>query len=245
MSCRTLLIAAVLGWPVWLPGLAPAWLAASPSGAAARAAEISSDGARPLPLRRSSSAAAKDSQGSSRTGQGSRSAGDGWWTTLGGLVAVLGLVFLVAKVVRKGVPAAQKPLPPEVVHLLGRKALDYRHSVHLVRFGSRLLMLGTSQEGLRTLSEISDPVEIDYLAGLCKPSEPSSVAGTFSQLFQKFQNTDPTRPENERTDAPQAEAERISPGEIEPESDPAILRLQRRLQGAHDGGPLATKEAAG
>jgi flagellar biogenesis protein FliO len=159
---------------------------------------------------------------------------------------VLALIYLTARVVRKNVPAAQKTLPAEVVQVLGRKALDYRHTIHLVRFGSRMLMVGTSQEGMRALSEITDPVEIDYLAGLCRPSEPASVAGTFSQLFQRFQNPEPAPAESES----HAELEAAPQVQTEPDSDPAILRLQQRLQqsargGADRGGSPASTEAAG
>ncbi|HLJ11966.1 MAG TPA: flagellar biosynthetic protein FliO [Planctomycetaceae bacterium] len=147
-----------------------------------------------------------------------RNSGGGWWTTLGGLVAVLALFFVIARLVRKSAPAAQKTLPAEVMQVLGRKSLDYRHAIHLIRFGSRLLVLGSSQEGLRTLSEIADPLEVDYLAGLCKPSEPASVAQSFNQLFKKFQS--PAAPE------PEAELET----DLSSDSDPAVLRLQERLQ---------------
>jgi flagellar biogenesis protein FliO len=168
-----------------------------------------------------------------------KKSGSGWWTTLGGLAAVLALIYLAAKVVQKSVPAARKSLPPEVVQVLGRKPLDYRHTIHLVRFGSRLLMLGTSQEGVTTLSEINDPVEIDYLAGLCQPSEPAAVSRTFQQLFRRFQNPEPAGSEND--------ADRED--ESEPTAGPAVLRLQERLRQQApkvlDGHHAPTPEAVG
>jgi flagellar biogenesis protein FliO len=213
-------------------------------GAAARGGDPADRESRLITPRSSDRGSQRDGKGTTRAGQKPRSASDGWWTTLGGLAAVLALIYLTARVVRKNVPAAQRTLPAEVVHVLGRKALDYRHTIHLVRFGSRMLMLGTSQEGMRTLSEITDPVEIDYLAGLCRPSEPASVAGTFSQLFQRFQNPEPAPAESELPAGPAAAAE------FEPDSDPAILRLQQRLQqsargGADRGENPASTEAAG
>jgi len=89
-----------------------------------------------------------------------------------------------------------------------------------VRFGSRLLMLGTSQEGVTTLSEINDPVEIDYLAGLCQPSEPAVVSRTFQQLFRRFQDPRPAASEND--------ADREDESELP--AGPAVLRLQERLE---------------
>ncbi len=155
-------------------------------------------------------------KGKPSSGSLSKPSSANWGTTLGGLTAVLALIFLTAKVLRKSMPAAQRTLPIEVVQVLGRKPLDYRHSIHLIRCGSRLLVVGASQESLTTLCEMTDPVEIDYLAGLCKPSEPTSVADSFNQLFRRFQgpaSVDSTVEPDTRTN-----------------SDPAALRLQERLQ---------------
>ena len=200
-------------------------------GAAAQAADSGL-----LPPRGSGRATLKEKPPAGRGSQHDRAAGDGWLTTLGGLAAVLALVFLTAKALKRNLPAAQQGLPPEIIQVLGHKALDYRHQIHLVRFGSRMLVLGTSQDGMRTLSEITDPVEIDYLAGLCKASEPASVAGTFRQLFQRFQGTDSAQPDvTSPTPAPESKAESSHPVEshpVESDEDQAILQLQRRLQRA-------------
>ncbi|MGE5192888.1 MAG: FliO/MopB family protein [Deltaproteobacteria bacterium] len=217
-------------------------------GAAARASDATSRDSRLLPPRGADPALQNEGKPAVRGSQRNRPAGDGWLTTLGSLAAVLAFVFLAAKVLKRNVPAAQKTLPVEVVQVLGRKALDYQHTIHLVRFGSKMLMLGTSQEGMRTLSEITDPVEIDCLAGLCKPSEPPSVAGTFSQLLQRFQSPEAAPPEADSATGREAEAEAASPVESDP--DPAILQLERRLRrSAHavpsDGGRGPSTEAAG
>jgi flagellar biogenesis protein FliO len=155
-------------------------------------------------------------KGQKSSGSLNKSSNAGWGTTLGGLIAVLTLIYLTAKFLRKSMPAAQRTLPVEVVQVLGRKPLDYRHSIHLIRCGSRLLVVGASQEGLTTLCEMTDPVEIDYLAGLCKPSEPTSVADSFNQLFRRFQSP--------------ATTDNNTEPEIQSSSDPAALRLQERLQ---------------
>lgn len=199
------------------------------AGAPALGGEPGDSGSARLP-ERPPRAAAK-TRGATKQKDGSRSSASGtWWGTAGALTAVLSLVFLAAKVVRKSMPAATRSLPPEVVQVLGRKALDYRNTVHLVRLGSKLLVLGSSQEGLSTLSEITDPVEVDYLAGLCKPGPATSLADSFNQLFRRFQN----RPETDDTrDGIAGEDERPlsvdSPADEESEADPAVLRLQARL----------------
>jgi len=188
---------------------------ASRCAAAERAAQIipppSSERVQSKEAKTSGSNKGKPSNGSM-----SKSPSASWVTTLGGLIAVLALIYLTAKVLRKSMPAAQRTLPAEVIQVLGRKPLDYRHSIHLIRCGSRLLVVGASQEGLTTLCEMTDPVEIDYLAGLCKPSEPASVADTFNQLFRRFQG-------------PPA-VESMVDSATHSNSDPAAQRLQERLQ---------------
>lgn len=170
-----------------------------------------SDRAQPRDTKASGANKGQPSKGSL-----SKASSSNWGTTIGGLIAVLALIYLTARVLRKSMPAAQRTLPAEVVQVLGRKPLDYRHSIHLIRCGSKLLVVGSSQEGLTTLCEMTDPVEIDYLAGLCKPSEPNSVANSFNQLFRRFQG--PTS--SPSTDEPETRSK----------ADPASLRLQERLQ---------------
>lgn len=200
---------------------------------AAAVAADAPDDLRPIPA----PAAARPARGGQKPAAGARSEkkpAGGMWTTLAALTAVLALVYLTAKVLRKNMPAAQRPLPAEVMQVLGRKPLDYKHTIHLVRCGSRLLVLGSSQAGLTALSEISDPVEVDYLAGLCKPGEAGSVADSFQQLFRRFQGS--PRDDDDADDSLDA--------------DPAVLRLQARLQqpphdeatAAHD---VSSGEAAG
>lgn len=195
------------------------------AGAAAYGRDSESAGPAALPNR---PAARSSTPGPKNARSGPSSAANGWWGTLGGLTAVLALVFLTAKVIRKSMPAATQSLPAEVVQVLGRKALDYRNTIHLVRLGSKLLVLGSSQEGLAPLSEITDPVEVDYLAGLCKREPAASLSEGFHQLFRKFQG--PPEPEEAPETATNEEASSDeSPAEDDSGPDPAVLRLQARL----------------
>ncbi len=108
------------------------------------------------------------------------------WSTIGGLAIVVTLILIVAKIWKKNGKTLTGGLPTEVFERLGRSHLDHRQSVHLVRLGSRILVIGSSADGLRTLAEISDPVEVDYLAGLCRhDSDQQTVVDTFRNLFQR------------------------------------------------------------
>lgn len=113
-----------------------------------------------------------DSDGpSSRKGAGNSTAG-GLWTTVISLVAIVGCLGLVGYWLRPylGVP---RGLPIDALELLGRRVIEQKVAIHLVRCGSRVLVLGVSPDGARTLSEITDPAEVRRLVDACHmPRDP-------------------------------------------------------------------------
>ncbi|MBW3543311.1 MAG: flagellar biosynthetic protein FliO [Planctomycetes bacterium] len=111
------------------------------------------------------------------------------WTTVLALAGVLGLIVVVGRLWKKHGPPGRTLLPTEALELLGRRPIDARQNLYLVRLGSRMLVLGSSAEGLTTLAEITDPVEVDYLAGVCRPRESGEarVGEGFLALFNRRQ----------------------------------------------------------
>ncbi|MFH1920330.1 MAG: flagellar biosynthetic protein FliO [Planctomycetota bacterium] len=107
-------------------------------------------------------------------------------TISGSLGVVLGLFLLVAWVMQRAVPGGSVLLPKEVVEVLGRAALAGRGQVHLLRCGSKLLLVCVSPTGIETLTEITDPDEVNRLAGLCGQGRPGSTTAAFRQVFQQF-----------------------------------------------------------
>lgn len=107
-----------------------------------------------------------------------------WMTTLLGLSIVLGLILSFAYAFRKHIPLATKVLPPDIVEVLGRRFIDQRNCVQLIRCGNRILIVAHSPtHGLQTLSEITDAIEVDTLAGRCKQSDTSSMTSRFEELI--------------------------------------------------------------
>ena len=147
-----------------------------------------------------------------------------WLTTLGGLIAVVALIYLTARMLKKGIPIGQRPLPDDALQVLGRKSLDYRNTLHLVRCGSKMLVVGSSPEGLSPLAEITDPAEVEALVDLCKPVESESSGDLFSQFFRRFQAHE------NGDDLDSADSD----GGGDRTADPAVLRLQARLQTRSD-----------
>ncbi|MDB5343851.1 MAG: flagellar biosynthesis protein FliO [Schlesneria sp.] len=109
----------------------------------------------------------------------STSATDGLWTTIVSLsviVAALGtLTYWI-----KPYLGVSRGLPVEAVELLGRRSLEQKVAIHLVRCGGRVLVLSVSPEGARTLSEITDPAEVRRLVDACHAPRDSKQASNFS-----------------------------------------------------------------
>lgn len=107
------------------------------------------------------------------------------WGTVAALgVIALGLMLAVRFLKRHG-PASLRGLPSDAVEPLGQRILSRGVAVHLVRCGSRMLLLGVGPDGVRTLSEITDPVEVDLLTGACRRRDDGGGLGAFAQVWQK------------------------------------------------------------
>ncbi len=113
--------------------------------------------------------------------------GGGWFfNTLAALAVVLVLVFVARSMLTKwaGRNAATSHSP--VADVLARIPIAPRNHLVLVRLGQRILVLGDSAQGLRTLESISDPQEIAELLTLVSASRPASISTGFRQLVNHF-----------------------------------------------------------
>lgn len=135
-----------------------------------------------LRLHRPESRAGQTSPDESRAPSATASA----WTTAAALSFVVVLIVGMASVWKRYAGRLPAVVGTDVIEVLGRRPIDQRQSILLVRCGARILILGSSPGGFQTLAEVTDPTEIDYLAGLCKSSGNSGVvAQTFRQLLSQ------------------------------------------------------------
>lgn len=74
-------------------------------------------------------------------------------------------------------------LPKQVVQVLGRSSISPRQQLVLLRFGHKLLLVSNLQGESRTLAEISDPVEVDRLLGLCESGQSGSITNSFKSVL--------------------------------------------------------------
>jgi flagellar biogenesis protein FliO len=137
--------------------------------------------------------------GRSRTGTGSS-----FITVFASLGVVLGLFLAVAAFVRRGMPAPARLLPKEAVEVLGRAALPGRRQGHLIRVGNKIALVSFSTSGTDTLVEITDPAEVDRLAGLCLQDHPQSATTSFRGIVEQFFKD---RPESSPSSRRRAEAD--------------------------------------
>ncbi len=100
------------------------------------------------------------------------------------LAIVIGLFLGVAVLYRKSLSAnLGRGLPKNVLQVLGKTTVAPRQQMLLLRFGSKLVLVSMIQGEARTISEITDPLEVDQLAGLCEGNSTGSATNSFREIL--------------------------------------------------------------
>lgn len=101
------------------------------------------------------------------------------------LAVVLSFFLLVAWLVKKSQPNSFLKLPGDVVQVLGRTPMAPRQQMYVVRFGSKLLLISHQPGQTQTLGEITDPDEVQRLAGKCEANHPGSISNSFRDVLKQ------------------------------------------------------------
>ena len=125
------------------------------------------------------------------------------------LAIVLGLFFVVVWLARRALPKSTMSLPSDVLEVLGRSPLANRHHLQLIRLGRRLLLVSVSPDSAETLTEITDPDEVNHLASLCQQDQPGSITGSFRQVLHQLGSQQPSR--SRRARAEQTDSDTAAP----------------------------------
>lgn len=153
--------------------------------------------------------------------------------TIGALIFVVALIMIGSKFLRKHAPRLNGGIPDEAMQVLGKRAIGQKQVVHLVRLGSRILVIGGSPTGLQTLAEITDPIEVDFLSGMCQQDAPESqFTRGFLAMFRRQPIDDPSETPPPDEAAEPTASDRIRDGESRDEefgSPPVEDELRRRL----------------
>lgn len=114
-------------------------------------------------------------------------------TVLGSLGVVVGLFLLMAWMVRRGMPKQAGAVPREAVEVLGRVPLAGKLQMHLIRCGNKIVLVSATPTGIEALTEISDPEEVDRVAGLCAQLSPHSATAAFRAALGQYASGRPER----------------------------------------------------
>jgi len=112
-------------------------------------------------------------------------------TMLGSLAIVLGLFVVTIKLLRRGMPGVKQRLGRDVVEVLGQTPLAPRQTLQVIRFGNKILLVAMSPDRCDTLTEITDPLEVDRLAGMCQQAQAGSSTKTFGEMFRQVTSIRP------------------------------------------------------
>jgi flagellar biogenesis protein FliO len=157
------------------------------------------------------------------------------WTAVSALAVVVCLILVLARIFRRHAPRFSQALPTEALEVLGRRFLDQRQSIVLLRIGSRILVVGSSTAGLQGLGELTDPIEVDLIAGLCRGTRNGpGLGGSFLSLL-KGQVGPPSKPAR-RAEPPRRAQPAMPDSSVDDELPSARLsdaqhELMRRLRG--------------
>jgi len=176
----------------------------SPSRHSSPAASDDSSRHAPMPLPPRSKRQSR--QPTTRVGT---SSGRALLTVLGSLAIVLAVFFVFVWLTRSAAPKGMAPLSKDVVESLGRAPLLGRQQMQLIRIGNKLVLLSVTSTGADTLTEITDPVEVDRLSGLCRQAQSGSISDTFRQVLAQASSEPATSPRDGRRQARR-------PGTLEP-----------------------------
>lgn len=110
-----------------------------------------------------------------------------------GLAITVGLLLSFVWLVRSMTPKSSRPLPRDVVEVLGRAPLGSKQMTQLVRVGHKLLLIAITPEGAETLTEITDPEEVARLVAACDTNSGRGSTAEFDSMLRQME-TERTRP---------------------------------------------------
>jgi len=115
-----------------------------------------------------------------------RSGGSWILQTITALGVVIGLILLLRTIWSRLTGQTVAAMHSPVVEVLSRTSIAPRNHVLLVRIGQRILVVGDSPAGLRTLANVDDPEEVASLLTAVSAARPNSISQNFAQLLQRF-----------------------------------------------------------
>ena len=88
----------------------------------------------------------------------------------------------MAWLMKRNMPRGTRAAPEEVLEVLGRAPLPGKQHLQVVRFGNKLVLLSTTPDGVKAVSEITDPDEVQRMVSHFR----RETSGSSSQAFQEI-----------------------------------------------------------
>lgn len=107
------------------------------------------------------------------------------FTTAGaGLAIVVGLFLVCMWLLRRSGPKPTSVLPTEAVAVLGKVPLLGRNFAQLMQVGNKLVLVAMTPEGVSPITEVTDPIEVQRLLGLCMRTNKHSTSAEFQDVLK-------------------------------------------------------------
>ena len=110
------------------------------------------------------------------------------------LFAVLALIAVAAFVVKRFMPAKTLLTGAGALEIVARLSLSPKQTLILVKMGRRLVLLGTTSDGITPLSEVTDSDQVAFLLGQAASGESTGMVEAFSQSIEReslaYEDTD-------------------------------------------------------
>ena len=150
-------------------------------------------------------------------------------------VIVLGIFLWISlSIIKKILPGGKQLFSSPGIEILGKTHFDSQKYLAIVRVGTRILVVGVSQNGFDQISEITDPEEVTEILSTAKPKT-STGQNLFYKMFQKQVDKREESSRNNKAVAEPLVQDRIHPqGTTESEADQDLLERQERIKKIRD-----------
>lgn len=113
--------------------------------------------------------------------------GSKWFfQTIGALAAVFVAILFARAILSRALGRSAVSKSSALLEVLARVNVSPRLQILLIRTGKRVLLVGESSSGLRTLADIQDPEEVAGLLAATAADQSNSISRNFNQLLSRF-----------------------------------------------------------
>lgn len=101
---------------------------------------------------------------------------------IGGICIVTAIFFAFVLLAKRGGAKVNSRIPSEIFEVVGQLPLNQKQQFHLVRLGSKLLLLSVNNNHTQTISEISDPIEVEHVLSMLHKGQAAEAFNSFRRI---------------------------------------------------------------